>query len=597
MRQGAIVGVMMGALLGGHGSASGARGEREPLDLVRIGTLGPGAVKEISGIVASRQQPGVFWTLNDSGDEPRVYPVRIDGSVVPSVRYPEIPGTLIGGAINGDWEDIALDASGRLIIADFGNNSNARRDLALYILPEPEATEGRAGYLSKVLFRYPDQRSFPAPKDDFNFDAEALFTIGDEIHVLSKNRSDTFTKLYRLDSREPDAVNTLTYIGRFDVKGECTGADATPDGLKVAVLTYDRVFLFERASIRTPIFAGSVRTRQYRLPSGAGDSESICFDADGSLIIADEVSGGLYRMKLDDLDVVRTGTSAGSIDTPRTRAMTFNIRFAGEGDRGQRAWANRADLVRDVIASSDPDIVGVQEALAEQVDWLQKAFPSHTLVGVGRIDGRRGGEATPILFRTDRYTLLASGHFWLSPTPNVPGSRGWDAACERMATWVRLHDRTDGRTVLAVNTHFDHVGAESRRESARIVRAFIGSTRDGAEVILLGDFNAPADGPNSDVHSMLCAPGSPAGGLQDAYRAVFPIPDATEATFCGWEGAIRGGRIDWVLVSEGWRAESAVIDRRMRGYQTPSDHYPVIVDLVRSQGEKRPNAGFGATPP
>lgn len=271
------------------------------LVLTPIARLGPGARKEISGIVRSQRDPAAFWTLNDSGDEPRIYPIRADGSLIPSVRYPDIPGTLVGNAINGDWEDIALDASGRIIIADFGNNSNARADLALYILPEPELTEGRTAALARIPFRYPDQPSLPAPADNFNFDAEALFTIGDDIYILTKHRSDTATKLYRLDARNPHEVNALTLIERHDIGAQVTAADASPDGLRLAVLGYDTIWLFERASLDQSFFAAPPRKAAYRMNNGRSDSEAICFESDATLLIADEARGTLHRVQIGEL--------------------------------------------------------------------------------------------------------------------------------------------------------------------------------------------------------------------------------------------------------------------------------------------------------
>jgi hypothetical protein len=280
-------------------AASAAAGE--PLVLRPIAKLGPGAGKEISGVVRSLRDPTVFWTLNDSGDEPRVYPIRVDGGVVPSVRYPDVPGTLIGGAINSDWEAIAMDASGRLIVGDIGNNTNARADLTLYFVEEPEPTEGRTTFTSKVLVRYPEQRSRPAPKDDFNYDAEAVFTVGDEVYILTKHRSDTFAALYRLDAREQGVVNPLTFVERFDVRGQVTSADASADGLVLAVLTYDRIWLFERGSVAESFFAGSARSVAYRMPDGTSDSEAICFETATTLLIADEARGMLYRVGLDEI--------------------------------------------------------------------------------------------------------------------------------------------------------------------------------------------------------------------------------------------------------------------------------------------------------
>ncbi len=277
-------------------------GVEGPLVPQTIGKLGPGARKEISGIVRSRRDPGVFWTLNDSGDWPRVFAIRADGSLVSSVREPTIPGTLIGGAINCDWEDIALDASGRLIVADVGNNSNARADLCLYFIEEPEPTESRTTFTSKVMVRYPDQPSLPAPRSNFNFDAEAVYTVGDEVFILTKHRSDTRTTLYRLATREPDVVNVLERLGEFDVLGRATGADASDDGLRLVVLTYDRIWLFERESGSVPFFEARVSSRAYAMPDGDdSDSESICFETDDTLLVADESRGMLYRVRVDEV--------------------------------------------------------------------------------------------------------------------------------------------------------------------------------------------------------------------------------------------------------------------------------------------------------
>lgn len=284
---------------------------RPPLVLEQIGPLGPGANKEISGIVRSRRDPRVFWTLNDSGDEPRVYPIRADGTLIPSVRSPETPGTLIGGAINGDWEDIALDASGRLIVADVGNNSNARRDLCLYILEEPEITEGRTAYLAKVFVRYPEQTTWPAPAGDFNYDCEGVFTVGDDIYLLTKHRADSWTRLYRVGARTHGVVNPLVYLERFDIAGQVTAADASDDGRMLVVLTYEDIWLFERSGTREPFFGGRVHRRAYALPGDGAtpvrpsDSESICFEQAGpsptSVLIADEARGVLYRARVEEI--------------------------------------------------------------------------------------------------------------------------------------------------------------------------------------------------------------------------------------------------------------------------------------------------------
>jgi len=114
-----------------------------PVNLEPLADLeGPAGSKEVSGIVASRQWPGVFWVHNDSGDEPRIYPVDRQGRMRKSARAADAPGVLIGSVINSDWEDIAVDASGHVIVADVGNNSNGRRDLALTTSSSPSRRPG-----------------------------------------------------------------------------------------------------------------------------------------------------------------------------------------------------------------------------------------------------------------------------------------------------------------------------------------------------------------------------------------------------------------------------------------------------------------------
>lgn len=291
--------LLVAACAFGAGMAVGGGVAEEPPALVLepVAKLGPGARKEISGIVRGRREADLYWTINDSGDEPRLYPIRGDGTTIAAVRYEE-PGVLVGGAINSDWEDIAIDGSGRLIAADFGNNSNARADLTLYLIEEPEPTVGKTTYTTKIMFRYADQPSRPAPRDRFNFDAEALFAVGDDLFVLTKHRSDTLTTMYRVFPREAGVVNVLEPLARFDVLGRATGADASGDGLRLAVLTYQRIWVFERESLAQGFFEGRAWSRQYRMEDGESDSEAICFDENGDLVIADEARATLYRVPI-----------------------------------------------------------------------------------------------------------------------------------------------------------------------------------------------------------------------------------------------------------------------------------------------------------
>ena len=271
--------------------------ELEPVVLAPIAKLGKGPDRENSGIVKSRTREDVYWMENDSGDEPRIYAINRKGEVYGAERYEDISGVLIGGAINIDWEDITVDASGNVLIADVGNNCNCRRDLVIYVVPEPRPDAGRAAFLKKLFFRYPDQYDYPAPSHDFNYDCEGVFTIGDTIYIASKNRSDTYTKLYKMDNPKSDEVNTLTYIGRFDVHGKATGADATPNGLQLAIVTYDLIWHFRRSSLEQPFFDGEISVMKYDAPQ----VEAICFADNETLLLSCEQTATLFEVKVGDL--------------------------------------------------------------------------------------------------------------------------------------------------------------------------------------------------------------------------------------------------------------------------------------------------------
>ena len=274
--------------------------QRPPLTLRYVAKLGPGPGRENSGIVRGRARDGLFWMHNDSGNEPRIYPIHRDGSDYKNGRG-FATGVLLEGAANVDWEDIAVDRDGNLIVADVGNNANKRRDLALYYVAEPKPDAERAPVARKVRVRYPDQMTFPAPQSDFNFDCEAVFTVGNTVHLLTKHRSDSLTKLYRLDDPNPDDVNTLTLVDTFDIQGFTTAADATADGLRLAVITYHTIWLFERDTVEQPFFAGRI----WWAPFVAVQMEAVCFADDKTLLLADEKLGQLYEAPLEGLTRVR----------------------------------------------------------------------------------------------------------------------------------------------------------------------------------------------------------------------------------------------------------------------------------------------------
>lgn len=254
---------------------------------------------------------------------------------------------------------------------------------------------------------------------------------------------------------------------------------------------------------------------------------------------------------------------------PPVEVMTFNVRYANPGD-GADAWERRTELVFGVIRSHAPDLVGLQEALAGQMDELRAAFPGYRFLGQGRKGGRRG-EYSALMVRDERFEVVESGDFWLSPTPDEVGSRGWDADLPRMCTWAVLRDRTSGDAFLAMNTHFDHRGPEARRESARVIleqRARHG----GLPLVLTGDLNASEESPPlAELR---------AAGLRDTFRDAHADADVV-GTFNGFRGESDGAKIDYVLVDDGWSTLSAAIVRDHDDGRYPSDHFPVVAAIAR----------------
>lgn len=172
--------------------------------------------------------------------------------------------------------------------------------------------------------------------------------------------------------------------------------------------------------------------------------------------------------------------------------MTFNIRYDNPED-GMNNWQYRKEYVANSILFHDVDILGTQEVLHNQMVDLKKLLPDYQSVGVGREDGKEKGEYSALFYKKNRFSVVESGYFWLSATPEIAGSKGWDGACERIASWAKLKDLKSGKEVLTMNTHFDHVGVVARRESVTLILNKLSELANGIPVILMGDFNAEPD--------------------------------------------------------------------------------------------------------
>lgn len=176
----------------------------------------------------------------------------------------------------------------------------------------------------------------------------------------------------------------------------------------------------------------------------------------------------------------------------KINVMSFNIRYDNAGD-GDNQWKYRKDYAADLIKFYDADIIGTQEVLHNQLIDLSNRLSDYTYVGVGREDGKTKGEYSVILFKKDRFKVINSGDFWLSENTNAVGKKGWDAACERIATWVILKDKESGKRIFFLNTHLDHMGQVARREGAKLVLKEAEVLANGLPVVVTGDFNATPD--------------------------------------------------------------------------------------------------------
>ena len=258
--------------------------------------------------------------------------------------------------------------------------------------------------------------------------------------------------------------------------------------------------------------------------------------------------------------------SAKKTASDEVKVISYNIRLINSKD-GPNEWKYRAEASPAMIKDYAPDIFGVQEAVKEQLDYMQKALPKYGCVGVGREDGVSKGEHMSIFYNTKTVELLEWGTYWLSETPEVP-SKGWDAACKRTATWSRLRMKNSGKEFFYVNTHLDHRGKEAQQKGLDlIVKRIAAMNPDGLPMILTGDFNVE---PKNSVLTELNA-------KMLSAKATAEKTDR-RATFNGW--GERALVIDYIYYS-GFSAcpEYETIVRQYNGIPYISDHYPIVARL------------------
>lgn len=251
--------------------------------------------------------------------------------------------------------------------------------------------------------------------------------------------------------------------------------------------------------------------------------------------------------------------------------MSFNLRFAA--DTTPNSWAQRRPVTRALLTAERPDLIGTQEGLPAQLDDLGTDLgPGYDRIGTGR-DGGGLGEQMAIFFDRTRLHPQESGHFWLSETPDVPGSISWGSAHVRMVTWVLFTDQETGRRFYAVNTHLDNHSENARRHAARLLASRLAALSP-LPVVLTGDFNSPAGG-GSEIYRRLTGE----AGLRDTWTAA-PARGPGYGTIHGYRPLTPdGGRADWILATPDVAVVAALMNTHREGGQYPSDHLPVQARL------------------
>lgn len=257
------------------------------------------------------------------------------------------------------------------------------------------------------------------------------------------------------------------------------------------------------------------------------------------------------------------------------RMMTYNIRFDNPAD-GVHAWPNRKELVASVIRFHKADIIGVQEALEYQIQDLMDLLPGYDWVGVGRNEDG-GGEFSAILYRSSVVAVKAAQTFWLSESPDEPGSKSWDSSLPRIATWAHFVTSSDGRELFVLNTHFDHRGEQARLESARLLKEQVSKLANGLPVIVMGDLNATSEQPPLVLLSD--TPLSDGRSLRDGFVHSIVPHHGPASTWTGFTKIAADRRIDYIFASEDLPIHYHAILTDKLEDRYPSDHLPVLVEV------------------
>jgi endonuclease/exonuclease/phosphatase family metal-dependent hydrolase len=263
------------------------------------------------------------------------------------------------------------------------------------------------------------------------------------------------------------------------------------------------------------------------------------------------------------------GIVGSSFAQSNVKLMSYNIRYDITTSNAS-PWTERHNAIASQIKRFDADIVGMQEVLDHQRTQLLADLPGFASIGVGRDDGQKAGEYSPIFYKEERFRLLNSGTFWLSPTPDVP-SKGWDAALNRICTYAQFFDLESKESFWVFNTHFDHVGEVARMKSSELILQKMQEVTNGTRqaVIFCGDLNL------NDDHSTITFLQSQ---MKDALLNSKQVKSDMNKTFNNFDLENEATkRIDYIFTNKKVTVLTFETIVERFGVSYPSDHFPIFV--------------------
>jgi endonuclease/exonuclease/phosphatase family metal-dependent hydrolase len=257
---------------------------------------------------------------------------------------------------------------------------------------------------------------------------------------------------------------------------------------------------------------------------------------------------------------------ASTAEAEPLRVMSFNVRFPSNDD-GPNLWEKRRDILVRTILENDPDLIGTQELFHVQGQYIVEKAPAYAWFGISR-RGNHEDEHMGVFYKKEKLRVVESGNFWLSETPETPGSISWDMSLPRMVTWALFERLGSSTRFYFYNTHFAHrrEDGRARLESARLIAQRLRALPNDVRVIVTGDFNSPA---GNDAYQTMLEP-----GFHDAWTTALKR-SGPETTLSRWTDTREGNRIDWILyrgIAQPLEAETITYNEQGR---YPSDHYPI----------------------